>query len=199
LGLHLSGASLKVAGPTQHSEPRVYVSNHASYLDGLVLIAALPPDVTFVVKRELEESIVLGTLLKRLGYLFVERRDVPEAVSRAGALQARLRAHESLHVFAEGTFRRDPGLLPFHMGAFLAAAETGVAVVPVTLCGTRVMLGDGAALPRPTPLEVIVGEPLMPEDTSWRAAVKLRGMSRAHILAHVNEPDLERGPMGPRT
>ena len=194
--VRLTGISLRVLEPKDAGRgPRVYVSNHASYLDALVLIATLPPDVTFVAKREFEESFLLKTLFKRLGCVFVERHDVSEAVAAAGELQARLRAQESLHVFAEGTFWRDPGLLPFHMGAFLAAAATGAAVVPVAVCGTRAMLPDGATLPQPTPLEVIIGEPLVPEDASWRAAVKLRSMSRAHILTHVHEPDLELGPM----
>ena len=129
--------------------------------------------------------------------MFVERQDVHEAVTAAGELQARLKAGESLLMFAEGTFRRDPGLLPFHLGAFLAAAATGAAVVPVAVRGTRDMLPDEAVLPQPASLAVIIGEPLVPEDSSWRAAVKLRSSARAHILEHVAEPDLEQSPIGP--
>jgi 1-acyl-sn-glycerol-3-phosphate acyltransferase len=123
--------------------------------------------------------------------MFIERQDVHEAVVGAGELQERLRGHESLHVFAEGTFRRDPGLLPFHMGSFLAAANTGAAVIPVAVCGTRAMLPDGALLPQPTPLEIIGGEPLVPTCGGWDEAVKLRSTARAYILSHIHEPDLE--------
>src|SRR6185312_9403300 len=51
----------------------VIVSNHASYLDGLVFTAALPPRFGFVIKREMESVPMAGTLLKRLGHEFVER------------------------------------------------------------------------------------------------------------------------------
>ena len=195
--LHLSGISLQVhaaanAGPA----PRVFVCNHASYLDGLVLTAALTPDVAFVAKREFKRTIVLGLLLKRLGCVFVERHEVHEATASAGELEARLRAGESLVVFAEGTFIRDPGVRPFHMGAFSAAAAAGAVVVPVAIRGTRAMLPDGAVLPRPAKLEEIVGEPLTPDDASWPTVVRLRRETRAHILEHVPEPDLERGPVG---
>jgi 1-acyl-sn-glycerol-3-phosphate acyltransferase len=197
LAARLAGIHLRVLGPAQRADgPRVYVSNHASYLDVLILVAVLPPEVTFVAKREFQGSKLLGTLFRRLGCIFVERHDMREAVAAAGELRARLRARESLHVFPEGTFWREPGLLPFHMGAFLAAAATGASVVPVAICGTRTMLPDGTALPRSAPLEVIIGEPLIPEDPSWRAAVKLRRMSRMRILAHVVEPDLELGAAG---
>jgi 1-acyl-sn-glycerol-3-phosphate acyltransferase len=172
----------------------VYVSNHASYLDGLVLLAVLPSDVAFVVKRELEHSVTLGLVLRRLGYVFVERHVVHRALSSAAELDASLNAHHSLVLFPEGTFQREPGLLPFRMGAFRAAAASGAAVIPVTLCGTRRMLPDGAFLPRPGPLEVILGEPLTAEDPSWQSAVTLRRLSRAQILARAGEPDLESRP-----
>ena len=56
-------------------------------------------------------------------------------------------AGTSLLVFPEGTFVRDRGLLPFRLGAFKAAVETGAPVVPVAVDGTRRMLPDGARLP----------------------------------------------------
>ena len=198
LALRLSGISLRVQEPRlAASGPRVFVSNHASYLDGPLLTAVLPPDVAFIAKREFEGSMLLGLLFKRLGCLFVERREVHEAATSAGELQAQLRAGESLVVFAEGTFRRDPGLLPFHMGAFSAAAAAGAVVIPIAIRGTRAMLPDGTVLPRATTLEVIIGEPLAPDDSSWRTTVKLRGLTRAHILEYVHEPDLEQSPIGP--
>jgi 1-acyl-sn-glycerol-3-phosphate acyltransferase len=195
-GRRLAGISLRIQEPERPAfGRRVYVSNHASYLDVLAVIAALPLEVTFVAKREFSDSRLLGLPFKRLGCIFVERQDVHEAVVGAGELQERLSAHESLHMFAEGTFRRDPGLMPFHMGAFLAATNTGAAVIPVAVCGTRSMLPDGALLPQPTPIEVIIGEPLMPAGGGWHEAVKLRSAARAHILSHIHEPDLEQRPI----
>ena len=192
LALRLGGVSLRVHEPTRTARgPRVFVANHASYLDGLLLVAALPRDVAFVAKREFVGSFAIGRLLERLGCVFVERDDVHDATSSARELQARLRAGESLVVFAEGTFRRDPGLLPFYMGAFSAAAAAGAAVVPVAIRGSRTMLPDGAVLPRPAAIDMIVGEPLFPADSGWPAAVELRSCAREHILGEVHEPDLE--------
>jgi 1-acyl-sn-glycerol-3-phosphate acyltransferase len=175
--------------------PLVYVANHASYLDGFLLLATLPPDFAFVAKREFIGSPVIGRLLERIGCLFVERFEVHEVTYGARELQSRLRAGESLAVFAEGTFRRDPGLLPFHMGAFSAASAEGADVVPVAICGTRSMLPDGTRLPRPARIEVVIGEPLRPQDASWRSAVRLRRDARQQILDHVHEPDLEQIPV----
>ncbi len=51
----------------------VVVANHASYLDGVVMTAALPPRFGFVIKREMESVPLAGALLRRLGSEFVER------------------------------------------------------------------------------------------------------------------------------
>ena len=195
LALRLCAVPLRVRKPPQAPHgPQVFVANHASYVDALLLMTALPPDVAFVAKRELAASPLLGPLLRGLGCVFVERHDMHEAAAGERELEAHLRAGGSLVVFAEGTFRRDAGLLPFHMGAFSAAAAAHALVVPVAICGTRAMLPDGAVLPRPTAIDVILGEPLSPDEADWRAAVELRSRARQHILNLVHEPDLEQLP-----
>jgi 1-acyl-sn-glycerol-3-phosphate acyltransferase len=200
LAMRLASVPMRVAEPSHRlTGQRVFVSNHASYLDGVALLAVLPRDVTFIAKNELERTVMLGTLLKRLGCIFVERHAVQEAAAGAGKLESALSAGRSLHVFAEGTFERAPGLLPFHMGAFRAAANHGVPLIPVAVCGTRAMLPDGTLLPRPAPVTIIVGDALVPRDASWRTAIELRRASRAFILSHVNEPDLELAPTAPQS
>ena len=99
-------------------------------------------------------------------------------------------AGQSLGFFPEGTFTRVPGLLEFRMGAFLAAAQAGAPVVPVTIRGTRSMLRAGSWFPRHGRLEVIVESPMSPDGDDWSAAVKLRDAARAAILRHCGEPDL---------
>jgi 1-acyl-sn-glycerol-3-phosphate acyltransferase len=167
----------------------IVVSNHASYLDGLLLTAALPPRFAFVAKRELARQLFAGTLLGRLGSLFVDRVDVARGVEDQRAIAARSLAGIAPLVFPEGTLRRDPGLLPFRMGAFVSAASAGVAVVPVVLRGTRNMLPDQIWFPRPARLEVLVCEPMLPDGTDWHAAIRLRDRAREVILARSGEPD----------
>jgi 1-acyl-sn-glycerol-3-phosphate acyltransferase len=192
LAMRFAGIEVRVVRAERKARgPAVVVANHASYLDSVVLIALLPGEYGFVAKRELRGSFALGHLLEAIGCLFVARSDVHEATLDAAELQSRLQAGESLVVFPEGTFTCDAGLLPFHMGAFSVAAAAGAEVVPVALRGTRTMLPDSARLPRPATLELVVGEPLRAPDASWKSAVELRRAARAHILAHLHEPDLE--------
>jgi 1-acyl-sn-glycerol-3-phosphate acyltransferase len=70
------------------------------------------------------------------------------------------------------------------------AVQLNLAVVPVTLCGTRSILRDGQWLPRRGDVEVHIGELIMPDGVDFAAIVRLRDRVRAAILAHTTEPDL---------
>lgn len=169
--------------------PVVVVVNHASYLDGMALTAALPARYAYVAKQELLGHPLSATPLRRLGAAFVERFDAARGAEDSQALDARLAAGDSLVFFAEGTFRDAPGLLPFRMGAFLAAARAGAPVVPVTLSGTRALLPGQRRWPRHGPLAVTIHAPLIPAGTDWHAALALRDAAREAILAQLGEPD----------
>jgi 1-acyl-sn-glycerol-3-phosphate acyltransferase len=141
----LSGVHLRVEGLDRlpASGPIVVVANHASFADSILLTAALPPRFAFAAKRELAASALLGSALRRLGAVFVERFDAAGGAEDAGVLEAHARAGDPMVVFPEGSFRRAPGLLPFKLGAFVVAAHTGAPVIPVALTGTRSLLRAG--------------------------------------------------------
>ena len=139
------------------------VANHSSFLDAYVLMAAIPRHFHYVAKRELLDNHWIARPLLRLGTLFVERFDVQRSVDEAVRLIDAAHAGQSLGFFPEGTFTRMPGLLEFRMGAFLAAAQAGVPVVPVTICGTRSILRAGSWFPRRGQLEVIIEAPITPD------------------------------------
>jgi len=170
--------------------PCVLVSNHTSYLDGIVLVATLPPGFSFVAKAELQQSWYARLFLQRIGVIFVERFEVQASAEDARRLVQLARGGRTLSFFPEGTFRRSPGLLPFRMGAFVAAASAGLPVVPVTLSGLRHILPGEHVLPHHGSIRVVVGQPIEPQGDGWEAAIKLRDQARAEILRRCGEPDL---------
>ena len=85
--LWLTATRLTVEGASRLSNnPKVLVSNHSSYLDGLFLLASLPGNYSFVAKRELELSIWTGPFLTHLSTLFVDRFDARQGVEDAETL-----------------------------------------------------------------------------------------------------------------
>uniref|UniRef100_UPI0032E3E54F AMP-binding protein n=1 Tax=Ramlibacter sp. 2FC TaxID=2502188 RepID=UPI0032E3E54F len=189
--LRLTGLQLRVQGLDQlpPATACVAVANHASYLDGLLAMAALPRPFVFVAKSELLERTGTRLLLRGLGAEFVERFVLEGSVEAARHLAERARAGAALFVFPEGTFMRHAGLREFHLGAFLAACEAGLPVLPIAIEGTRALLPAGTWRPRRGPITVTLGQPLTPQGADWRAAVALRDAARAQILAHCGEPD----------
>jgi 1-acyl-sn-glycerol-3-phosphate acyltransferase len=194
IALRLVGIAFTVRGLDQLPRtPCVLVANHASYLDPIVLCAAIPAYFSFVVKRELLDRAVPRVYLRGLGAQFVERFETRQSVQDAHQLGDVVKAGTSAGFFPEGTFTRVTGLRPFHLGAFAAAVAAGVAVLPVAIRGTRTMLRDGQWLPRRGPIVITIGSPVVrpafaPDD--FAAAVALRDAARTHILAHCGEPDI---------
>ncbi|MGE5638853.1 MAG: AMP-binding protein [Clostridia bacterium] len=175
------------------SGPFVLASNHTSYLDGAVLLAVLDwKRYAFVAKSELVANPVTKIFLSGLGSLFVERFDVQKSAEHADELVEAARRGASLIVFPEGTLVRTTGLMAFRAGAFQAAAQAGVPVVPVALRGVRSVLRDGTWYPRRAPISVTFGAPVAPDGEDWNATLRLRDRVRAQILKHCGEPDLAR-------
>jgi 1-acyl-sn-glycerol-3-phosphate acyltransferase len=169
----------------------VVACNHASYLDGPVLTAALPPRFGFVIKREMSAVPLAGGVLRRLGSEFVERFKRRQVSADARRLLQRAAQGRSLVFFPEGTFDPRPGLRKFHTGAFASAVRAGCPLVPAVLRGTRRALWPGGALPLPGPIELEILAPITPPPGAAGEAVpELRDAARAAILAALGEPDL---------
>jgi 1-acyl-sn-glycerol-3-phosphate acyltransferase len=192
LALKLLGHRLTVTreGPLP-SDDVVYVANHSSYLDSVVLSAILPGDLAYAGFKDLEDKTIEGPFLRHLGAMFVERFEPQGALAAAEEALATLRGGRPIVIFPEATIMRMPGLLDFRMGAFAAAAQAGRPVVPITLRGTRnILRHDHHWFPRRGNIEAHIGRPIEPAGDDFEAALILKNAARADILAHVHEPDL---------
>jgi len=175
----------------------IIVANHASYIDGIVLAAALPGSFGFIAKAELKKQFVAGTFLRRIGSHFVERFDPHKGLGDLKAIQTDMAWSQTLVFFAEGTFTTIPGLRSFHMGAFITAVERNVPVVPVAIRGTRSILRGRTWTPRRGHITINIGKPIYPQSqqtpdsSGWHTAIRLRDSARHYILQHCGEPDTD--------
>ena len=189
---NLSGTAIRVHGRDRlPSGPAIAVANHSSWLDGLALAAVLPRTFRFVAGEALRGEGLTGFVLKRLGTEFVERHEREHGVADTDRVVALARTGQSLVIFPEGRLARAPGLRPFHMGAFVVAAEADVPVVPVAIRGTRAILRPEHHFPRRGSVEITIGVPVQPTGTDWAAAVKLQRAVRTAVLRLSGEPDVE--------
>ncbi|MBH64560.1 MAG: acyl-phosphate glycerol 3-phosphate acyltransferase [Alphaproteobacteria bacterium] len=191
LFLGLTGIRVTVEGESNlPMGPKVLVSNHASYLDGPILLVALSGDYHFVAKKELRHSIWTGPFLAHLGTRFVERFDAQQGVGAVVELSDATADGETLIFFPEGTFRRMSGLLPFRSGAFACAAQGDVPVVPIAMTGTRYILRSESWFPRYGRVQIQIDKPIAPTGAGWTAVLALRDSTRERMLELSGEPDL---------
>ena len=189
IALVISGCRIDIEGLAQLPKqgPLVLVTNHASYADTPVLIAALPIDFVIVAMTEILTWPLIGTFSRRGEHPLVDRWHLSQSLADAATIERRLRDGEAILFFAEGGFSRASGLRSFRLGAFEAAVATGAPVVPIALRGTRRLLPAETHMPHPGHVHVWIGEPLRAVGTGWKAAVELRDRAADAVAQHCGE------------
>lgn len=172
----LIGLRIQVVGEAARAKPVLFVSNHSSWLDVLVLGAVL--EACFVAKREVGTWPVIRTVA-RLGRTVFVSRTRTGTHGEAGAIRERMAAGDSIILFPEGTTSDGGRVLPFR-SAFLSVADGARTVQPVSVVFDR--LGGLPACRRDRPLFAWYG------DTDifthfWRLA--RRPNARATVVLHA--------------
>lgn len=186
----LIGSPIKLEGTRiAASEHCVVVANHSSYLDGVILTAALPTHFTFLIKEQMSRFPVAGFILRRLGSQFVNRENASQRHRIGRRLVEAASRGDALALFPEGTFDAEPGLRQFQAGAFRAARRAGIPVFPTVILGARDKFPADTAWLRPGPLRVRVCSPL--QAAEFESPEMLIRATRAAMLEHLGEPDLQ--------
>lgn len=133
--LRLFGIEVKISSQNSSDERVLYICNHLSYVDALVLFAHYPS--LFITSREIEETFLLGRLTKLGGCFFVERRREKrgiETIAREmGLMKKRMNQGFSVFLFPEGTSSDGSTVLPFKSTFFQLALDGQIKVQPLVL------------------------------------------------------------------
>ncbi len=179
--MRVAGIGFSVDG-LEHlpATPCVVVANHASYIDALAIVAALPPDFAFVIKKEMVKVPLAGLLLRRLGSQFVERFDRHKGATDARRVLKLAAAGQSLMFFPEGTFDENRHIGKFLGGAFTTAQRNRMPVVPVAIHGSRDVMPPGGLS--------VFRRPIRVQILGVMDAEEARTKSRELIARAVGEP-----------
>jgi putative phosphoserine phosphatase / 1-acylglycerol-3-phosphate O-acyltransferase len=163
----LAGIQLRVEGEEHlwSHRPAVFLFNHQSGVDPLLLAKLLRRDFTGVGKQELRRHPVFGPVFAFAGVVFIDRADSGKAIAALKPALAALRAGRSIAIAPEGTRSRTPTLGRFKKGAFHIAMQAGVPIVPIVFRNALDVLPRGALVLRPATVEVVVLPPV--ETTGW--------------------------------
>jgi len=165
----LIGLNLVIRGE-QHlwsHRPAVFVFNHQSKADVIIMARLLRRDFAGVAKKEIKSNPLIGKTLEFAGTVFVDREDSTSAIDAIQPLVDAMRNEgRSVLIAPEGTRTVSPRLGRFKKGAFHLAMQAGVPMVPVVIHNAGDVAPKGEFVLRPATVEVDV---LPPVDTSnWR-------------------------------
>lgn len=146
MGQAVLGIKMEVSGLDRFDPrgPYVFMPNHASFLDGPLVMLAIPGTARVILKKSILRVPVLGLAMRHVGFVPVDRKGAEggkRSIAQAAAL-IRERGYSFL-IFPEGTRSRDGSLQPFRRGGFFLALASGAAIVPMSIRGTFELMPKG--------------------------------------------------------
>lgn len=170
-------------------KPALCISNHYSFMDPVMLIAASERPITFLSKKENLKMPFVGQILKMLQAFTIDRKNVLSQVRTLQQIAEHLKDETKPHVFIfiEGTRNKKPEgeLLEFHPGTLKIAYKANCNIVPVTTYGTfRVLLLSSYL--KKYPFLWKIHEPITPEQFSGKTTIDLAKEIRDEMNEQVN-------------
>ena len=175
----LIGLNLRIKGE-QHlwsHRPAVFIFNHQSNVDMVIVARLLRRDISGVGKKEIGDIPLIGRILEFSGVVLIDRKDHDKAIEALGVLVDTMRVEgKSVCMSPEGTRWLTPKLAPFKKGAFHLAMQAGVPIVPIVIHNSVDVMPKGSVIYHPATVDV---EVLPPVDTT--------GWSAENIETHVED------------
>jgi 1-acyl-sn-glycerol-3-phosphate acyltransferase len=161
--------------------PTILCGNHPTVVDGLLLALHAPRRVSFMVRADVMAIPLLGTFLRRMGYITVRRGGT--------ALQTRLEALAQgacVGIFAEADPTFSLQLQEFRRGVAVLAQRSGAPVLPFALRGTEKCCGERARSAGAGPVDLAFGEPIWPKPEE--SVEELRDRVQAAVQTLLDRP-----------
>jgi 1-acyl-sn-glycerol-3-phosphate acyltransferase len=171
LGVRLFGLRPIITGKENinRQEKYLFLSNHLSNLDPIMLLPEIPVRIAVFIKRPLMKIPILGYCMRLAGFIPVDRKGEVEA-ARASVRTALsvLQSGVSVASFVEGTRSPNGRMLPFKKGPFYLALESRIPIIPVSIHGTEQMMRKGSLAIRRGRAHIAFHHPISPADYADR-------------------------------
>jgi len=161
-GLFLYGIKVNLSGNKNIEKGKgyIYVSNHLSYLDILVLLATIPDNIRMVYKSEISRIPIFGWAMLACGFISINRSNIKSAMRSLEKGAEKVKKGLSVLIFPEGTRSPDGKTAEFKRGMFLLAEASGADIIPVSISGTYELLPKNSTLVSSGRVNLVIGEPL---------------------------------------
>ncbi|XP_073526197.1 uncharacterized protein [Phyllobates terribilis] len=159
------GNPIKIEGVEHSSNRAIYISNHASLMDPLLLMWLAPIGTLSIADKGIIRYPLFGQLYVLANQLRIDRSSTSSAIKsmRKGANEV-VKKKLSIIIFPEGTRSEDGRLLPFKKGFIHLTLQTKLPIVPIVMTGTHRAWRKGNLRILPTPITVKFLEPIKTHD-----------------------------------
>jgi len=164
----LIGLNLKISGEQYlwSRRPAVFIFNHQSNVDLVIMARLMRRDISGVGKRELRDMPIIGRVLEASGVVLIDRSNTAAAIESMAPLVDAMRVEgKSVCLSPEGTRAVTPKLAEFKKGAFHLAMQAGVPIVPIVIQNSSDVQPKGDMLYHPGTVNVEVLPPV--ETSDW--------------------------------
>jgi 1-acyl-sn-glycerol-3-phosphate acyltransferase len=183
-GLLLYGIDVDLCGSEniEKGKGHIYVSNHLSYLDILVLLATIPDNIRMVYKREISRIPIFGWAMLACGFISIDRSNVKSAVRSLEKGAEKIKKGLSVLIFPEGTRSPDGKTGEFKRGMFLLAERSEADIIPVSISGTYDLLPKNSSRVKSGKVKLVLGKPM-----KFRKDKQFTNELRDVVIANIME------------
>lgn len=167
--LRIAGVKVTVIGlENVPDEAVLYVGNHRSYFDILLMYVSCKRLTGFVAKDSIEKVPSLRVWMRNLYCLFLNREDVKQGMKTILRAIEYVKQGISIAIFPEGTRNTGEELstLPFKEGSFKIALKTGCPIVPVSINHSADIFENHIPMMKKTHVVMEYGTPIYPNELS---------------------------------
>lgn len=165
--LWIGGVKITVLGEeNMPDEAALYVGNHRSLFDILILYVRCKRLTGFIAKDSIEKIPSLRVWMRYLYCLFLKRDDLKQGMKVILQAIEYVKQGISICIFPEGTRNKgeELSMLPFKEGSFKIALKTGCPIVPVSINNSAEIFENHMPKLRKTHVIVEYGKPIYPKD-----------------------------------
>lgn len=162
-------------------QPVLYIPNHKSSFDILLLYSRVPGLTGFVSKDSMGKFYLLRDWMKKLHCLFLNRENPREGLKTILQGIENIKNGISMCIFPEGTRNKTDEMMAFKEGSLKMAEKTGCLIIPVALTNTAEIFENHMPWIRPCKVVIEYGTPIDPKKLSREEQKHLGALCRDRI------------------
>lgn len=162
-------------------QPVLYIPNHKSYFDILLLYSRVPGLTGFIAKDSINKAYLLRDWMKKLYCLFLNRENPREGLKTILQGIEYVKNGISICIFPEGTRNKGEEMMTFKEGSLKIAEKTGCLIIPVALTNTAEIFENHAPWIRPCKVVIEYGTPIDPKALSREEKKHMGAICRDRI------------------